>query len=367
MNYGQFLKRIKTYCINKHITNEDIVNEPIEAIVKKARIKKKKGDFKGELFFYEATAASRIINNKLELPTEIRDALKYDGMEDIIINSFHDFYEDEIDKNLVVDLIDDFLTSVKSDPAFKKNEISEISKLSNTPSLFLSKILIKSLKEPNLIENANDSTIWSNGNNYIKVIKGDIFTYALGKRSKKKRIVVIPVNNAFDVHVTTQLENDPTPLISTNTLHGELLIRIKKSNIDEDEIAKRIRENLRINKIINGNEPKLDLPIGTIASLDFGSSTIYMLAISKFSAKNKAQSSKKDILIAISKLLEYYDDKGQGYDLYIPLMGTGMSRAYLSYQESYDIIKNTLLNNHNKLQGKINIIILPEVIDEIEI
>ncbi len=92
-----------------------------------------------------------------------------------------------------------------------------------------------------------------------------------------------------------------------------------------------------------------------------------MLAISKFSAKNKAQSSKKDILIAISKLLEYYDDKGQGYDLYIPLMGTGMSRAYLSYQESYDIIKNTLLNNHNKLQGKINIIILPEVIDEIEI
>ena len=367
MNYGQFLRRIKAYCINKHITNEDLVNSPLKAIVKEAEIKKKKGDFKGYLFYYDSTAASRIINNKLELSADIRNAVKNDGMEDIVLRSFSEFYEDEIDKNLSEALIEEILISVKSDTAFKEHEISEIRELTDVPTRFLSKVLIKSLKESNLIENSNGQTIWSKGSNYIKVIKGDIFTYALGKRSKKKRIVVIPVNTAFDVHVTTQLENDPAPMVSSNTLHGNLLIRIKKSNIEELEIAERIRENLRINMLIKGDEEKLDLPIGTIASLDFGSSTIYMLAISKFNAKNKARSSKNDIQTAITKLLEYYDDKGQGYDLYLPLMGTGLSRAYLSNQESYDIIKSTLLKNKDRLQGKINIIILPCVIEEITI
>ena len=367
MNYGQFLRKIKSYCINKHITNENLVNAPLDAIVKKANIKKKKGDFKGELFYYESTAASRIVHNKLELPTEIRDALKIHGMEDVIINSFNEFYENEIDKTLVDDLKDDFLTFIKTDSSFKENEVSIISSSINTPSLFLSKILIKSLKEPNLIAGADGSTIWSNGNNYIKVVKGDIFTFALGKRSKKKRIVVIPANTAFDVHVTTQLESSASPLVSVNTLHGNLLIRVKKSNISEKEIAERIRENLRINMLIKGDEQTLDLPIGTIATLDFGYSTIFLLAISKFNAKNKAYSSKRDIQTAIIKLLKYYDDKGQGYDLYIPLMGTGMSRAGLSDQESFDLIVTTLLKNKKLLQGKINVVVQPSVMDSLAI
>ena len=92
-----------------------------------------------------------------------------------------------------------------------------------------------------------------------------------------------------------------------------------------------------------------------------------MLAVSEFDKKNIARSTKKDIKSAVEALAEYYDEKGQGYDVFIPLIGTGLSRAYLSDQESYTIIKNTLLNNKDKLQGKINIVILPEVIDEIQI
>ena len=68
---------------------------------------------------------------------------------------------------------------------------------------------------------------------------------------------------------------------------------------------------------------------------------------------------------AIGGLIDYYDSKGQGYEIYIPLMGTGLSRAFLSNQESYDLIKNALLSSKEKLQGKIHIVIKPELIDEL--
>jgi len=101
--------------------------------------------------------------------------------------------------------------------------------------------------------------------------------------------------------------------------------------------------------------------------LKFDNTLFFLLAVSEFDQKNMAQSTKEDIKSAVEALAEYYDEKGQGYDVFIPLIGTGMSRANISNQESYDIIKNTLLNNKDKLQGKINIVILPTVIDEIQI
>ena len=367
LNYGEFLRKLKPYCINKSISNETLVNEPIEIIIERAKLKKEKGASKGESLHYEMTEASRILNNHLELPDKMREALELFGMEESIIEEFDAFYEIHINKNKVKDMIEDYLTAIRIDPSFQKYELENIESYAEKPSLFLAKILIKSLKEPNYIDNVKELTVWSSGIRSVNVVKGDIFNYALGKRSKEKRIVVIPVNTSFDTHVATKLENDPNPLVSNKTIHGNLLIRLFKRGLSEEQVSERIRKNLLRNGLISEYSQEIALPIGTIATLDFEKAVFYFLAVSIFDENNNAHSSREDIRTAIEKLIIHYDQKGQGYDLFLPLIGTGMSRANLNFQESYDLIVSTLLENKNRISGKINIVIQPEVMKTIKI
>lgn len=367
MNYGEFLRVLKKYCINKSINNEILVNEPIEIIIEKAKIKKSKGNSKGEQFYYESTEACRIINNKLELSDKIRSALQMINIEEEIIDKFDTFYENYIDKSKTKSMIDEFLLLIKEDDAIQKYEYIDIKKVRNNPSLFLAKLLISSLKQPNLKRNICDKIIWQNGNSSLEIIKGDLFTFALGKRMKKKRIVVIPANTTFTTTVSTNLEKDKIQTVSTNTIHGSILTRLKKSGINEEEISQRIYNNLFNHGLINDLNVNISLPIGSIAAVDINQVTLYFLAISKFDKYNNAHSSKDELQKAIIKLLHYYDKYGQGYNLYLPLMGTGMSRINLSYQDSLDLITSTLLENKNLIHGKISIVIQPNVIDTINL
>lgn len=79
------------------------------------------------------------------------------------------------------------------------------------------------------------------------------------------------------------------------------------------------------------------------------------------------RSEKEKIETALKKMLEFYDCKGQGYELYLPLVGTGRSRAGLSYQESYNLIKKVLLENEGQIQGHITIVVQTEVLRKLRI
>ena len=46
--------------------------------------------------------------------------------------------------------------------------------------------------------------------------------------------------------------------------------------------------------------------------------------------------------------------------MYIPLLGTGRSRANLSFQDSFDLIINTFMKHKQLLQGEITIVIHPK-------
>ena len=81
------------------------------------------------------------------------------------------------------------------------------------------------------------------------------------------------------------------------------------------------------------------------------------MAISKFDENNKACTSKEDIKKCIEKLVEFYDINGQGTPLYVPLIGTKRSRANLTLQKSFDIIKSIMLLNHDEINGKIEIVV----------
>ena len=49
----------------------------------------------------------------------------------------------------------------------------------------------------------------------------------------------------------------------------------------------------------------------------------------------------------------------------IPLIGTGKSRANLSPKESYNLIKDTIIENQKLINGQIKIVILENTLGEI--
>lgn len=92
-----------------------------------------------------------------------------------------------------------------------------------------------------------------------------------------------------------------------------------------------------------------------------------MLAVSSFDKNNVARSSAENIKKALIKLLEFYDVNGQGYDLYIPLIGTGRSRAGLSLQDAYNLITTVLKDNKDKIYGNIHVVLEAETAKAINI
>lgn len=357
MNLGNYIKWLKPYCKRKRISDEEFVNELISPLVCAENIL----DKEGKDLYLDKSRVSNILNHKDDVPEALRKAAIKKGIENKICDDFQYFYKNQIATSRDKELLDEFISYIKKDSISDKEKKAI---LSADPCTLLLKLFLSTIKEDNKAASPENMIVWRRGKSYIKIVEGDLFKKGFDKRNKSNRIVVIPVNTSFETRLTADIEKEVNPLVSRETIHGEFLNRLYIKGLSHTQISKRIHTNLEKNYAIQKNS---NYPIGTIATLKFDNTLFFLVAVSKFDKKNVARSTKKDIEVAVEKLAQYYDEKGQGYDIFIPLMGTGLSRANLENQESYDIIKNTLLNNKDKLQGKINIVILPDVIDEIQI
>lgn len=219
--------------------------------------------------------------------------------------------------------------------------------------------------------------IWSNGKNRVFASYGDLIKYAFKVKEKNKRIIVIPVNDTFETIVDVGGEKVVNPLVSPNSLHGIWIEEFcKKYEITVNELNSRISENLKLQnrkpvqiyseeEKRRGNKEKYDL--GTVAILNAGNTMFYLVAISEFDEKNNAQSNKINIRKAVETLIEFYDENGQGFPLYMPLMGTGTSRAKLTHKQSLKLIKSGIFAFEEKINGQINIIVFHKDRDKISI
>lgn len=335
------------------MSDEEFVENLLYPLVENEDIRDKDGNE----YHLDKSRVSRLLNHRDDIPEALRKPFEKIGVEERISSDFEVFCEtclnisekEQILKKIKTALIDDANISDKEKEQLFCGEFVSV----------LLKLFIHSLKQDNRQSPPDSITIWTNGNNYIQIVPGDIFGFGFDKRNKKNRIVVIPVDTSFETQITIDTETVREPLVSTESLHGEFLQRIYKKGISQSELKTRILTNLEIDTN--------DLPteVGRIASLYFEPATFFLIAISSFNENKNARSNKQYIKKAIDDLIDYYDSKGQGYKIYVPLMGTGLSRAFLSNQESYNLIKNTLLGSKDKLQGKIHIVIKPEVISEL--
>ena len=149
--------------------------------------------------------------------------------------------------------------------------------------------------------------LWGNGKNKLLACYGDIFE----EKKKRKKIVVIPVNDTFETIIDDSLDIEK-PLVSKNTLHGLWITKMLNKGLTEEEIEKKINNYLVQNQItgteiIKERGKNISYPIGTVVPFSYNDITYYLLVISKFDSSNKAKSSRKEIRDSVDGLLEYYD------------------------------------------------------------
>lgn len=211
--------------------------------------------------------------------------------------------------------------------------------------------------------------IWSNGKNKAVAMYSDLFLLGFNKKNKKNKIIVIPVNDTFETIVERATEEITKPLVSPNSNHGRWIMNYcKEYGITPEDLNTRIQNNLKkqghrpiktysIEEKDRGNRDSYTL--GTVAIIDGMNNNVkfYLLAISEFDENNNAKSNKKQIMYSVDELIDYYDKNGQADPIFLPLMGTGRSRANMSHEQSLKVIKSCILTSDKKINGEMNIVV----------
>ena len=351
-------------------------------------------------YYLQPETVSKVMKNSINLPNFVKGITSDEDYDTKIYSAMYNFILENI--NSIDELIEDLKSTILEAENVNKSDKGNIKnlKIENEEDKinFICEAFRIALKNDNKLK-IDHNLIWR-GKNSVNAIIGDLFSYGFNKRRECKNIVVIPVDTSFETHITTKLEKEKYPLVSEKTIHGKFLSRMYKITVKKEPLLKNDTETKRkrcyteegIKNLIENNlkeqgiEPsgnnsknKPLYPIGTIAVIYHLNTIFYLLAISEFDENNNAQSNEKNIKIAIENLLEFYDKKGQGYSLYLPLIGTGFSRVRsstekiskmskmspsivcLSPKESFECILSTIMEKTDKILGEINIVIWKEI------
>ena len=202
---------------------------------------------------------------------------------------------------------------------------------------------------------------------------GDLWKTAFNTKEKKK---IVGVNTTFDTIVDENLSMINKPLVSPTTIHGRWLKCMKDRNVAISDIDAKISNSLKLQgirpmKVLSRNvkaRGKLECySKGTIAQYEYGNTVFYLLALSEFDENNNAQNTKEELVETITKLINYYDKKGNGFDIYIPLLGTGQSRTGITRKDALEIMASLFELYEEKIQGCVNIVVYSEDRDKVSL
>ena len=210
-------------------------------------------------------------------------------------------------------------------------------------------------------------TVWESPSGKIKLCYSDIIKESFDKRNKEEKLFVIPVNSCFDTIVDEDTSSCSKPLVSPNSLHGRWIKVMVDNGFSIEDIDDKIHKCLEMQKLV----PKRIIPnedkergkrevydLGTVAMIrGKNNSTFWLLAISEYDKDNIAHTSVDDIELCIKSLVNFYNQHGQGYRLIIPLIGTNLSRAGLSHNDSLRVITSLFQLYGDKIHGEINVVI----------
>ena len=178
----------------------------------------------------------------------------------------------------------------------------------------------------------------------VVVAYGDIF-------KEISPIKVIAVNRCFDTEVNDEL-------ISINTIHGKWIERSPDIAIKE-QIENSLKSQGHVGVEVNGKRSgnKLRYPVGTIAEVKDEEVTYFLLALTEMNENLNAHCTLDDYCVAISKLMSHFDQRGQGNDMVMPIIGGGFSRLDRSEEELLVFMIQLIKIRQNEMRGNIKIIV----------
>ena len=216
-------------------------------------------------------------------------------------------------------------------------------------------------------------TLYKNASCIIDVVALDLFKIPEIIGTLEKVNIVIPVNTSFETRLEGIHGELSIPLVSENTIHGQWINYMNNRGYSYSKLDMLIDQGLKKNRIakcgVNSSlVGKTDIyPIASSSIVSIDGIEFFLLAVSKFNEKNKAESKINYIRESLESMIELYDIEGQGFDLYVPLVGAGRSRTGMSIQEAYELLVETVMSRKNEIYGRIHITIHPSQITEVKL
>lgn len=193
----------------------------------------------------------------------------------------------------------------------------------------------------------------------VKMRFGDLLSQSTSIEGQPIQSIVIPVNRCFDCIVDDKL-------IASSSLHGQVLSRIYKKRIFSPEsLHLEIQERLsgcEYAELTRDQKPAGNLrrySVGTTALICCDRQRYFLLGLSSFDKNLKASMSKNDYTIAIQKLFEFCDSNAQGGQVFMPVIGTGLSRAIKDKNNAIKYLVNTVILNDELLSYDL-VLVVPE-------
>lgn len=362
LTLASLMRVLKRHALDPSISDVALMNGLIDSYVESERVK----DRNGNSLNLDKSRVSRLLSGREDVPRALRAPLPRYGVIERTKSGLEPFVEEFIDGEDLGGLIRDLKALVEGDGSLSADAREGVLGTAGEPIAFLAAIFIESLKADNRADSR--VVIWSHGPYSLGLVSGNVLDCGFSNRSKRKVMVAVPVNTTFETHVTRKYERRPTQLVADTTIHGQWLTRMEGAG-QADGLHRRILGDLETRYGVGSECSKgvRAFPIGSIAVIETKNAVFCLLAISSFDENNRATSSAEDIGKAMADLLSFYDSMGQGLDMYLPLLGTGRSRAGLGYQESLELIVGTCMDNRSSLLGKVTIVVSPEAMKELSI
>lgn len=216
---------------------------------------------------------------------------------------------------------------------------------------------------------ANKIAIYSKDDVEIEVRYGDLMKIAFPKKKKNDKIVVIAVNRCFDMVVSQDL-------IYEGSVHGQFIKRYVHNESERAGLEANIKKSLsdfgykpvRL-KRSDKRYGNLDrYPLGSIARINGENGvTFFLLALTEFDKDCRAHCNKHQYVECMLKLFEYYDSHGQGMEMFLYPMGTGMARTGLSKKETLEATLMLTELSKEHLKSKTTIVVDKRCKNEISI
>lgn len=205
----------------------------------------------------------------------------------------------------------------------------------------------------------NKVCVLTKAGHHVYVQYGDVFSpKVVGKKYKGKRKIVIDVNRCFDTIVDDHL-------VSLNSLHGQLFQRLyDEKKFDEESLNKTIQDSLAgkpYQLLTTAVKPKGNLrryEAGTVAELkDDDQVSYYLLGLSTFDENLNAQTIMPDFVNSVQRLIEFCNQRAQGYPVVLPLLGSGLSRTGLELSEILHYLVSAFAINKDIINCDFHIVV----------